>query len=459
MREQFGAQIERASRICFAILLFLSPLGLRMTLEARPTGSVYPSYTDFFLYPADYFVLGCIMCGGLALLVRGRGIRLGPWYLTYPLYGIVLLSWVGVLAGVDATLTAFHSLRLSIFFALYLTLINISMSPVWVGLPLMSGVLVESAVSFGQFVTQHDLGLSIFGELGLDPQQTGISIVRDGTLRVLRAYGLTDHPNLLGGYFAFALILILGYYFSLPPSRMRYVVLIVVALAGSALVLTFSRAAWLALAASLVVFGFFLLWKRDVRTVRFLPAAAAGLVLILALLVPAILNRNLLAQRTGQEDSFSENSGEVRSFDERDALLGSAFRLFVNHSALGVGNAALPEAMYWYDLQFDKRYAYQPVHVVLFEVTTELGIAGGVLWLWLMVAPWIAIAVNRNALFASPWFAAVAAALLVLTVIGFFDYYPWLLPPGRIWQWCVWGLLAGLLSTVPTLSRSRAVGG
>ncbi len=283
--------------------------------------------------------------------------------------------------------------------------------------------------------------------------------MRDGTLRVLRVYGLTDHPNLLGGFFAFALILILGYYFSIAHNRNRYFILLVIALGSAALVLTFSRAAWLALAAGLFVFGIFLFWQRATRAVRFAPALAAGLVLLIAVLVPAFLNRNLIAQRTGQEDSFSENSGEVRSFDERDALVDSATRLFVNHISLGVGNAALPEASYWFDSQFDKRYAYQPVHVVLFEVTTELGIFGGVLWLWLMLAPWIAILQNRNAVSASPWFAAVAAALLVLTIIGFFDYYPWLLPPGRIWQWCVLGLLAGLLSTVPTLSRFRAVGG
>ena len=35
-----------------------------------------------------------------------------------------------------------------------------------------------------------------------------------------------------------------------------------------------------------------------------------------------------------------------------------------------------------------------------------------------------------------------SALLLALTLVGFFDYYTWLLAPGRLWQWLAWGLWA-----------------
>jgi len=35
-----------------------------------------------------------------------------------------------------------------------------------------------------------------------------------------------------------------------------------------------------------------------------------------------------------------------------------------------------------------------------------------------------------------------SAALIGIAVIGLFDYYPWLLQPGRLWQWCLWGVWA-----------------
>ena len=45
----------------------------------------------------------------------------------------------------------------------------------------------------------------------LDPTQSGVSIVAaSGGSRLLRAYGLTDHPNILGGCLAFGLLLLLA---------------------------------------------------------------------------------------------------------------------------------------------------------------------------------------------------------------------------------------------------------
>jgi len=434
------------ARLSFAIVLFLSPLAYRTTLVERRIGNVYSSYTDFFIYPADYFIAACLFFGVIAVLFAGRGIRRGPWYLTYPLCLIIVLSWGGVFSGIDAQLTVYHSLRLTLLLGLYFVLVNVPMSPHWVGLALAAGVMVQGSVAFGQFQQQHSLGLYDWGELILDPMQTGPSIVRDGTLRVLRVYGLTDHPNLLGGFFTFALILILGYYFAAAHTRARYLLLVPIAIGSTALVFTFSRAAWLGLAAGVLFLGF-CLWKaRSERARHLVPATVVAVVLAAAVLMPAYANRNLIAQRTGQEESFVQNSGEARSLDERDALIESSTRIFVKHAIMGVGNGALPLAMYWLDPQFDQRYFYQPAHVVLLEVATELGIVGGILWLWLIVAPWLALYANRRALFASPWLAAVGGALLAFTAIGFLDYYPWLLPLGRIMQWTIFGLLAQLLS-------------
>jgi hypothetical protein len=423
------------------LTLFASSFGLRTTLVERRIGNVYSSYTDFFLYPADYFLVAGIASALIALATARRGLRRGPWWLTLPLCALVALSWLGVLTGVDRELTAYHSFRLTLLLALYFVLVNVPLPASWVAAPLAAGVLIQGLVGMGQFVRQHSLGLQAYGELLLDPQEVGVSIVRDDPLRILRAYGLTDHPNLLGGFLTFALILILGYYFASAHTRARYLLLPVLALGSITLILTFSRAAWLAFAAGIVVLTGGLLLDRVARRARLVPYVVAALVLATSLLVPAYANRNLIEQRTGQGEAFSENSGEARSLTERDVLIASATRLFVKHAVSGVGNGALPLAMYLLDSEFDTTYYYQPAHIVLLQVAVELGIFGGILWLWLIVAPWLAVSAQRRAFFASPWLAALAGALAALTVIGFLDYYPWLLPPGRIMQWSAFGLL------------------
>jgi hypothetical protein len=297
-----------------------------------------------------------------------------------------------------------------------------------------------------QFQSQSSLGLQQWGELILDPSADGTSIVRDGTLRFLRAYGLTDHPNLLGGFFAFALILILGYYFAAAHNRARYFFLVPLALGNAALVLTFSRAAWLATLAGIVFLTICLLWNKTLRAERLRPLLIVGAVLLVSALIPAAMNPNLIAQRSGANDSLNTNSGEIRSLDERDALLQSATRIFYKRAVIGVGNGALPLAMYQLDPDFDTTYYYQPVHIVLLEIATELGLFGAAAWLWVMFVPSLILLVRRRELFKNAWLAGVAAAFLVMTLIGLFDYYPWLLPHGRIWQWTILGLLAAALA-------------
>jgi O-antigen ligase len=442
-----------AAQFCFACVLFLSPLAYRTTYQERRIGNVYSSYTDFFYYPHDYFLGACLLLGFLALLVRWQRPVRGPWYMTFPLLLIILLSWFGVLTGIDSSLTAYHSLRLTGCFGLYLFLVNFSPAPLWTVIPLALGVMREALIAIQQFRTQLSVGLQQWGELLLDPQLDGTSIVRDGAFRFLRAYGLTDHPNLLGGFFAFALILILGYYFAAAHTRARYFLLVPLALGNAALVLTFSRAAWLATVAGIVFLTICLLWNKTFRAGRLRPALLVGAVLLVAALVPILNSPNLIAQRSGQTGSLSTNSGEIRSLNERDALLESATRIFYKHAVTGVGNGALPLAMYQLDSEFDTTYYYQPVHIVLLEIATELGLFGAASWLFVMLVPWLVLFARRLELASNAWLAGIAAAFLILTLIGLFDYYPWLLPHGRIWQWTVLGLLAAALSrphTIPT---------
>lgn len=446
-RERIGVLAANGASLCFAGVLFVSALAFRATVSTLRTGSIYESYTDYFVYPYDYFLAACLGLGALALVLQRRAPRFGPWYLTVPLTLLLALCWTGVATGIDPALVAYQSLRLTLFFGLYLYLVNFPPAPFWVAAPLVLAVLREAGVALAQFHVQSSVGLAAWGELSLNPLLDGTSIVRDGALRILRAYGLTDHPNLLGGFFTFALILILGYYFSAAHTRARYLLLVPVALGSAALVLTFSRAAVLATLAGVCFLGLCLLAGRSTRASRLRPVVPAIAVMAFAFLIPVALQWNLVAQRSSTFVGESQNSGEIRSLVERDALVASARRIFLVRPWLGVGNGALPLAEYRLDPEFDTSYFYQPVHVVIFEIATELGLFGAVTWVFVMIAPWVVFYKRRAALKQDSWLAAVAAALLALTLLGFFDYYPWLLPPGRIWQWTALGLVAASLTT------------
>ena len=105
---------------------------------------------------------------------------------------------------------------------------------------------------------------------------------------------------------------------------------------------------------------------------------------------------------------------------------------------LGVGLGGLPQAIR--DAQPEFEYPYQPAHVVLLDVAAETGAVGALLYLAILVAPWLALARHRPRW--TPDLAATSAALAAISVVGLFDYYTWSYPAGRIWAWVVLALWA-----------------
>ncbi len=110
---------------------------------------------------------------------------------------------------------------------------------------------------------------------------------------------------------------------------------------------------------------------------------------------------------------------------------------------LGVGLGTFPLALRRAvpNLAFD----YQPAHFALLEVAAETGIFGAFFYAFLLLAPMVALWLNRHRLRAEAATLAVIAAsglLLAITAVGLYDYYTWVLTPGRLWQWVGWGLWA-----------------
>lgn len=448
VREHVAQFFRYSARTAFAALLFFSPFALHRTLETRPVGNIFPSYTDFFAYASDVFVVALLAFWCLSLLTDPRPLTFGPWVITLPLLGLVALSWIGAATGLDTRLTAYHSVRFTLLLGVYLFLVNDRLTPIWVVIPLGLGILLQTVVGYEQFTLQRSLGLAEWGELTLNPAVSGISILNDGNQRILRAYGLTEHPNILGGFFAVGLLFLLGYFLASSNSRRaRALVLPPLILGVIGLLLTFSRAAALAFLVGAALLLFFAAWRARTEVWE-LPGIVLALGLMLAAVtMPIIVNRQLIGERIGVANSFSDNPLEQRSFAERVALIESAARVFVGHGIVGVGNGALPLAMFKLDDQFPKQYNLQPAHFVLLDVMAELGVAGGFLWLWLLAAPVVVLWRRKGSAARDPWFVTTAAVMLALTVIGFLDYYPWLSVPGRVWQWGACGLFASAFLT------------
>ncbi len=434
--------LKRLAGAAFFVTLVLVPIRLRIDLLSRPELPVYRDYTDFLLFAPDIAMLGTLAFWGLSLLITQRRIRLGPAYLWLPLAGVSLAGLLSLATSVDRALTLYHSIRLCALFLFFLYVVNEVAAPALVVAAVALQGTIQALVAIAQFLAQHSIGLQVLGEYSLDPAWHGVSIVSTGSDRILRAYGLSDHPNILGGCLAFGLIVLLAAYVS-AGWKSRSMLLIPFLPMSLALLLTFSRAAWLAFAV-----GVAFLVGIQISLHRW-AALKALLWLILAggiTLAPFLWNEaDLLGIRLGAHGAFGTVAAEEQSVGERLLLMQAANHIFAAHAITGIGMGASPIAIKDQYPKFDTDY--QPPHFTLLDAALETGFVGGAFYFLLLILPWVVL-LRRRELLVHPQVAGAAALLLVITVVGLFDYYTWLLVPGRLWQWLSWGLLAGSVGKV-----------
>jgi hypothetical protein len=375
-----------------------------------------------------------IVAGWLATRLAGprRPWQWGHRVLLLPFLGLTLLSAFSLRPAADR-LAFIYLGGLLLAWLVYLYLVNERpvLWPAFVAI-----IVIQGAVAIGQFFAQRDLGLVALGELPLDPIFEGSSVVAARGRPWLRGYGLTAHPNLLGAMLALLLLLLLP---TLRQARrpLRYA-LEVAALTGLlGLLVSFSRAGWLAFGSGLALWflGRLLERRRQSET----PPAPFRFswdwpLLLVPLLVLIVLYQDLIFGRL----LALETPLEARSIGERQRDAELAWAIFAEQPWRGVGLGQ------YVDVATALNPEAARVHNVTLLVAAELGIAGLVLWLVLALAPfWLVIRGQRRLAALAPW--------LAMLVLNFFDTMLWW---SSNWQTAI--LFALLVATIAGDPRRHA---
>jgi len=424
------------AKVSFALVLILAPFRWRIVLWSRPTFPVYPDYTDFLLYASDLALIYNLVFWAGSLILSPRKISPGSGSVWVPLAGLTLAGLVSSFGGQDAVLSGYQFIRLILLFLFYLYIVNEIASPAWILIPVGLQVLLQSVIAIGQSLLQHSVGFLSLGELRLDPEVTGVSIVPVGGIRFLRAYGLADHPNILGGCLALGLTLLLAWMIY-TTSKFRWLALIVFLPGLLALIMTFSRSAWLSFfIGSIFIVGFEVFALRWDMVKRAVMLGGVSLLIV----VPFLLkNVSLFDSRIS-----ASSPAQDAQMQERAYLMRAGSTVFVGHSALGIGLGASPLAM---KSRFaDFRLDFQPPHFALLAAAMETGVLGATFYLFLMFLPILNFILRRRTFVERPLVIGAFALVFAVTVIGLFDYYTWLNAAGRVWQWLAWGLWSAALT-------------
>lgn len=441
-REKLADLAQACSHWCLVALLFALPSGRHWVLYHPPAGEAHYAYYEPVVYATDLLLCASIGTWLVGRLLRRDRPRLqwGPAFFLVPLLALLLLAIVGLLGSADLIYAAFPVARLILMLGFYLMLVNTPLRRDYVAWSLGAAMLVQAAISVPQFLLGHTAGLVQLGEVPNDSRWSGASVVALGERRWLRAYGLTQHPNVLGGLAMTYLLVMTGFY--LRQARLRRLVFLgLLAVTLGTLLITFSRSAWLGTVAGAVALLALLPWVQRVDAPKVRRSSLwllAGTLLAVVLAFVSVVGP-LLLPRLG----LASEGVEIRSVEERAILGDAALGLIKMRPWLGVGLGGFSAALYRLTPEAVSYYAeFTPVHTIPLLVTAELGILGGLLWLCLIVSPWLALWLRRRQVAMTTWWAGLCAGMVALTVVGFFDHYLWSFQQGRLVFWLVWGLWA-----------------
>lgn len=341
--------------------------------------------------------------------------------------GVALNALLRLLAGVLAWWLVVQSrLRLSLY-----------------ALAIAISAAAESVLAFAQSMMQSISASAFLGIAAHSPFVAGDSVVETVGGRFLRAYGTLPHPNMLAGWLVIGALMTMWLFFRTSRRWYRVALLILGILIQAGLYCTFSRSA-------MIAWWVTLLSATVIVTLRMRKLRKQTLVFLFAgLLLAAVFIRvasPLVLTRVGGHGRL-----EAKSVTDRLVQFRDAQSLFAKHWMLGVGLGNYTNTLRDELDSTRLAAAYQPVHFVLWLAAVELGIVGLLILLWLCVTTalhsfFVCQKVFGNNVESVPWEFCGMYALGVLAWVSFFDHYPWSLPFGVMFVWCMLGLWQKSLS-------------
>lgn len=423
------------SRWATYLFLLLMPFSLFWPIERPFTGDTLPLYVALGIHLSDLALV-------LMLLISVFTVRRwGPFELSGPLVALALLVLIAAPWAIVPRLAGYMALRWLIAFAVYLWFVQ-KMVPVermiqW----FVAGLCLHVVVGLAQVMVQHPLGLP--SELALPLSAKWVSVVSLPDSRWLRAYGLTFHPNVLGGYLAVGLLLSM-------PLLYRRSIRCAWWLLWLGLFITFSRSAWLGTMLAMPVVTAWIAWRYPQQR-RTLLVAFFGAALVL--LAGSVIWHQQLAVPTATPSwptmtasppvsptptvlpematSSKAHGAELSLWHWQQEAISRAIGVIKERPLLGVGAGNSVLVM---------QDNFSPTHQVPLMLASEAGVFGGGLWLSLCFT--IVLLLIRSWRQSNSWLIVSVCAWLALAVIGLFDFFPWGLNSGRLLTVMVSGLIA-----------------
>jgi O-antigen ligase len=414
---------DTLSQYAFYAAIFLLPWQTRLIFDTLTISGEPSEYGVLAIYATEVLIAFAYVLRGKMDHAPGERRILQAFYvlmaigffsITFTSYPTI--SWIQML----------HLLSASLLLALVL---DRQTNLKHLALSFVMGLISPALLGIYQTVVGSSGASTILGLAAKDASVAGVSVVETDSFRMMRAYGSFPHPNIFGGFLAVGLML-LSWLSRFIRERKHFIVLAIpTAVLSIALILTFSRGAWLAVAIGGIALMVQMIHARKIPPSRAVPLVTIGLLTILITL--GVFHSAVFARFN------PELRVEVISIEERTSQYAEFNQVFFSSTLLGVGPGAYTFALS--ELDPDQEvWAYQPIHNAGLLLTAELGIAGllvALRFLFKLFKPVITSSQTSARIF------SISIGLSILT-IGFFDHYLWSLWPGLALLAIVFGVIA-----------------
>ncbi len=456
----------RAEKWLFYLLIFFLFLQLRFVFY-----SFRPQFNE---WASAYFYITDILIFALVFLWLARRIKEGfrsrfDW-LERALFLFLLVSGLSIIVSNNLWLSFYSWIKLLELAALFLYVKNnfsllFELKKFWQ--IFIAGAAFQAAIALVQFFKQGSLGLKIFAESPISPDIAGVAkIVVEGE-KIIRAYGLVPHPNILATILVLAIFglvyLFIKNYTNMCHSRengnlgtvpakggnyiesrfrlkagmtkgaiVLAVFVLVFILISFALFFTFSRSVIIIGLGLLVIWLVYLLRQSQFRK----PALIAGLFFIFGFLFLVLIFWPYFSARYDIVALGQSQALNLRVFYSKmawDIIKGSPI------FGIGQGNFVWTIS----SLGLLENWVYQPVHNIYLLIAAETGILGLLAFLLFLFK--VIRSVSQQKLEAAGDKLTVYCLLFTvccLLTIGFFDHFLWDLQQGQLMFWLFLGVLA-----------------
>jgi len=300
--------------------------------------------------------------------------------------------------------------------------------------------LFEALIAIRQYFNQHTLGLRLLGEQPLQatiPVANGYRWLFDhwlhysnGNTTIYRAIGTMPHPNVMGGFFAVALMITAYFFFIYRKKRLWFGTAYFIIF--FAMAVTYSRSA---IFAYLISTSLWILWTWARQKV-FMRS-----IVVLSLASGSIVGTLLHEQIYSRGGLVNYNQTSRQSDQERLIYQKVAIKMIQKHPVFGIGYEQFSSRTIDYlpkGTNLSKIHVYC-VHNIFLLIASEMGLLSmGFFIFWVGLLVWRGLRANDSSL----ELALLWSIFIGFLFIGCCDYYPIVFQQGKLLFFGIAGLLA-----------------